>query len=112
MAKQVGQFKIEGGTLYGPSRYMAEQGSAKLDAILDGEDVVFNVGCTIAPDIETAILVAMQTDYAGWIGKRQFLASFGGDQIDAQETRNVQQTEPAQSAGKPSRNGAGPTPAD
>ena len=71
MKKQVGAFTIENGTLSGPARYMAEQGSEKLARITRGEDVVFNASMLHSPDVETGILVAMQTDYAGWLGMQE-----------------------------------------
>lgn len=73
MIKTVGRFSIEGETFSGPAEYMKQQGNAKLDKILAGKDVVFNMCCDKSPDIETAILVSMQTDYAGWIGAQQLI---------------------------------------
>jgi hypothetical protein len=69
----VGRFYIEGGALYGPALYMQEQGDAKLAGILAGTDTVFNMTSHLSPDIYTAILVALQTDYAGWAGMRQLI---------------------------------------
>lgn len=69
--KQVGSFKIENGSFYGPTDYMAAKGNAKLDEILAGQSASFNMTCHLSPDIETAILVAMQTDYAGWKGMQR-----------------------------------------
>ncbi len=69
--KVVGQFTCEDGILCGPRDYMKEQGNALLDKILVGEDTVFNMTATQSPDIETAILVRLQTDYAGWLGLKQ-----------------------------------------
>ena len=74
-SKTVGAFEIRDGALYGPAEYMREQGNDKVERILAGNDVVFNVGCVKSPDVETALLVALQTDYAGWKGTRQLLAS-------------------------------------
>jgi hypothetical protein len=74
----VGRFKIEGGALYGPVEYMREQGDAKLDGILAGTDTVFNMTSHLSPNIETAILVALQTDYAGWVGMKQALGWLEG----------------------------------
>ena len=74
--KQVGKFTIESGVLSGPAQYMQEQGSAKLEGILAGTDVVFNASLTHSPDIETGILVAMQTDYAGWLGQKELVQCF------------------------------------
>ena len=69
--KVVGQFTYEEGILLGPRDYMLEQGNALLDKVLAGEDSVLNMTMTQSPDIETAILVRLQTDYAGWLGLKQ-----------------------------------------
>ncbi len=75
----VGAFTYDGTTLTGPAAYMAEQGDAKVEAILAGTDVVFNYGMQsgASPDPITAFLVALQTDYAGWKGSRDFFAAHG-----------------------------------
>src|SRR5215218_7547609 len=73
---EVGRFYVEGGALYGPADYMREQGDAKLAGILAGTDTVFNMTSHLSPNIYTAILVAMQTDYAGWHGMRSFCRTF------------------------------------
>lgn len=73
MRKTVGQFHIEDGALFGPAEYMRQQGNAKLDGILAGTDAAFNLCAHLSPDVETAILVAMQTDYAGWLGAQQLI---------------------------------------
>lgn len=67
----VGKFEIENGVLSGPAQYMAEQGNAKLDAIMAGNDTVFNMTAHLSPSVEIAVLVALQTDYAGWVGMKQ-----------------------------------------
>jgi hypothetical protein len=67
----VGQFTYEDGILLGPRDYMLEQGNALLDKILAGEDTIFNLTEDESPDVETAILVRLQTDYAGWLGLKQ-----------------------------------------
>ncbi len=69
--KVIGRFTLEDGILCGPRDYMEEQGNALLDKILVGEDTVFNMTADQSPDIETAILVRLQTDYAGWLGLKQ-----------------------------------------
>jgi hypothetical protein len=74
--KTVGRFTLNDGTLTGPADYMAEQGNAKLDRILRGADTVFNMTAHLSPDVETAVLVHMQTDYAAWHGSKTFFASF------------------------------------
>ena len=86
--KVVGQFTYEEGILCGPRDYMLEHDGATLarclwqriidapsntllDKILAGEDTIFNMTKDQSPDIETAILVRLQTDYAGWLGLKQ-----------------------------------------
>ena len=70
-AKMVGQFTYEDGILCGPKQYVEEKGNALLDKILAGEDTIFNMTKAHSPDVETAILVRLQTDYAGWLGLKQ-----------------------------------------
>lgn len=73
--KTVGQFTYDGQSVSGPAEYMREQGSAKLDSILAGEAAGFNAMLAVRPDVdlETMVLIALQTDYAGWKGTRQLL---------------------------------------
>ena len=73
MTKTVGRFTITDGALTGPALYMEEQGNAKLDRILSGKDQVFNLSSYLSPDVETAVLVALQTDFADWLGAREML---------------------------------------
>lgn len=72
-AMTVGQFTIEDGRLSGPAQYMADQGNALLDRVLAGNDTVFNMSAHLSPSVECAILVRLQTDYAGWKGLQQTL---------------------------------------
>lgn len=60
-------------TIEGPAAYMEDQGSDKLKKILDGKDMVFNMCSHHSPNIQTAILVSLQTDYAGWRGIRELI---------------------------------------
>jgi hypothetical protein len=69
--KIVGRFTLEESVLCGPRDYMKAQGNALLDRILAGEDTVFNMSSDQSPDIEIAILVRLQTDFAGWLGFKQ-----------------------------------------
>ena len=69
--KVIGHFTLEDGILCGPRDYMEEQGNALLDKILAGDDPIFNMTKDQSPDVETAILVRLQTDYAGWLGLKQ-----------------------------------------
>ena len=78
MRHEVGQFTYdtETGTLTGPAEYMQEKGNAKLEDILAGRDVVANFGMLKSPNAHTAVLVALQTDYAGWHGMQLFNRQF------------------------------------
>ncbi len=67
----VGRFTLDGNTLTGPQKYMREQGDARLAQMLAGEDAVFNASAHLSPNIETAILVWLQTDYAAWSGAQE-----------------------------------------
>ena len=71
----IGKFQWDGKAIYGPAEYMQERGHAKLDEILSGSAVAFNLCADRSPNIETAILVALQTDYAGWVGIRNLLGT-------------------------------------
>jgi len=72
--KVVGVFSVDKGVLSGPAQYMKEQGREKLEKVLRGDDLVFNLSLTQSPDIETGILVAMQTDYAGYLGRKELIS--------------------------------------
>ena len=67
----VGRFELNDGVLSGPAEYMHEQGNALVDAILAGQDAIFNTTRHLSPNVETAILVRLQTDLAGWLGMKQ-----------------------------------------
>lgn len=70
---EVGRFAlIDGNTVEGPGNYMADQGNALVDRILAGEDCIFNMTAHMSPSAEIAVLVRLQTDFAGWKGVRQF----------------------------------------
>lgn len=74
--KNVGSFTYDPSTstVTGPADYMAARGSALLDRILAGTDYTFNTTASYSPDTVTAILVRLQTDYAGWKGTNQLTA--------------------------------------
>ena len=55
----------------GPRAYMLEQGNALIDRILAGEDPIFNLTYSQAPDMYQAVIRRLQTDYAGWSGFKQ-----------------------------------------
>lgn len=76
---ECGRFKlIDGNTVEGPGEYMTEQGNALIDRILRGEDASFNMTAHLSPSAEMAVLVRLQTDYAGWLGMRQVYSWIGG----------------------------------
>lgn len=72
--KRVGRFEIEGDVLRGPADYMRESGDARLAKIHAGTDLVFNAGLAQGSDVETALLVSLQTDFAAWHGMKLTLA--------------------------------------
>jgi hypothetical protein len=65
------------GTLTGPAAYMREQGDAYLAETLAGKNEAFNRSAHFSPNVETALLVYLQTDYAAWAGARDLMRSFG-----------------------------------
>jgi hypothetical protein len=67
----VGKFTIEGNDLSGPAAYMEERGFALLDRIDAGQDTTFNLTAHLSPTVELAVLVRLQTDYAGWLGQQE-----------------------------------------
>ena len=60
--------------LVGPADYMRDQGKALLEQILAGDDSIFNLTASQSPDLYQAVLVRLQTDYAGWRGLQQVLS--------------------------------------
>ena len=73
---EVGAFKYDPKTklVEGPAEYMREQGDAKLKECLSGKSAVVEYGLSTGGDPATLILVALQTDYAGWIGMKGLAA--------------------------------------
>ena len=72
--KKVGAFTLyDDGTFTAPAQYMKERGDERLDRITKGEDELFNQTAHLSPDPATAVLVWLQTDYAGWIGAKELL---------------------------------------
>jgi hypothetical protein len=71
---EVGAFVYENGSISGPADYMREQGFSRIKLIEGGFDHVFNYGVSSgeSPSVEVAMLVSLQTDYAGWKGLRDF----------------------------------------
>lgn len=79
-AIEVGRFSWDEstGTLSGPKDFMLEQGNELLDTILAGEDAVFNMTAHLSPSTPVAVLVRLQTAFAGWLGARQLLRHLEG----------------------------------
>lgn len=79
MKHKVGQFTYDTETrvLTGPAAYMKDQGNAKLESILSGKSQAFNLCAHRSPCVEVAVLVALQTDYAGWHGVQLTCAELG-----------------------------------
>ena len=71
---KVGKFEFKDGALYGPRKYFEEQGDKLLGAIENGTDIIFNMCAHQSPNLESAILVRLQTDYAGWLGMQEVLS--------------------------------------
>lgn len=79
---RVGEFTIEqlpDGThqFSGPNSYMVARGDELLDQIVAGEDTIFNMTCHLSPSTEVAVLVRLQTDYAGWRGVQRTMMELG-----------------------------------
>jgi hypothetical protein len=74
-----GKFSFAGQSISGPAKYMREKGSAKIDSITSGNDAGFNAMMQVDPsaDMVRLVMVALQTDYAGWIGMERFCAAHG-----------------------------------
>ena len=76
---EVGAFKFlrnDAGETFveGPEEYLQKQGAQLLAHIAAGGDAIFNLTCGQSATIEIAVLVRLQTDYAGWRGLQQFCA--------------------------------------
>ena len=72
--KKIGAFTLyDDGTFTAPAQYMKERGDERLARIEKGEDELFNHTAHLSPNLATAVLVWLQTDYAGWIGNQQLL---------------------------------------
>jgi len=73
------QYNPETKSLAAPADYMLARGDAKLEEILSGKSAVVQVGFSVAGKgkhaTERLILVALQTDYAGWLGLRSMRRS-------------------------------------
>lgn len=72
---EVGRFTFDSttGTVTGPADYMRSADyAACIRSIESGTSHVFRAGLEHSPSVEVALLVTIQTDYAGWAGREQF----------------------------------------
>ncbi len=77
MPTTVGQFTFDAETssISGPADYMRSDDYRRtIESIEAGTNHVFRAGCEFSPTIEIALLVTIQTNYAGWAGAQQFHA--------------------------------------
>jgi hypothetical protein len=73
MAIVIGKFTLEGNDINGPASYIEQRGFALIDTIQEGKDTTFNLTCHLSPSVQVAVLVRLQTDYAGWLGQQELL---------------------------------------
>ena len=76
---EVGAFKFLQGDsgetfIEGPEDYLQAQGAQLLTHIAAGDDTIFNLTFGQSATFELAVVVRLQTDYAGWRGLQQFCA--------------------------------------
>lgn len=71
-------FNPETASIEGPGDYMADKGNALIDQITSGNDTIFNMTAHMSPSVEMAVLVRLQTDFAGYVGMKQTLNWLGG----------------------------------
>lgn len=71
----VGEFTFDpsDSTISGPASYMRSDDYAEtMRSINAGTNHVFRAGCEHSPSFEVALLVTIQTNYAGWHGRETF----------------------------------------
>jgi len=59
-------------SISGPKSYMDERYEQVMKDIADGQSAVFNMAGMRGVPTTQAILVTLQTDYAGWVGMKDF----------------------------------------
>ena len=78
---EVGRFSYDPATgeVTGPAEYMREAGKQRIALIEGGHDHVFNYGVSsgASPNAVVAMLVSLQTDYAGWRGHEDMKKRIG-----------------------------------
>jgi hypothetical protein len=74
----VGRFTYdeEANTILGPQDYMNERFDTFMADLFAGRSAAFNYAPRGTDPVRDA-LVAVQTDYAGWVGMRQFTRQLG-----------------------------------
>jgi hypothetical protein len=74
---QVGRFTLVDGGLTGPAAYFASRGGSQAAVDLALASATFEFGLTESPSPEVALLVALQTDYAAFVGEERMAAALG-----------------------------------
>lgn len=70
--QSVGAFRFVDGSVEGPAEFMAEAGERLLARAEAGQSAVVNYAVDSGVPPVKAILVALQTEYAGWLGMKRF----------------------------------------
>ncbi len=73
-SRQVGSFSYnnETGLISGPADYMTTRFQDRMSDIYAGRNSVVNYGLSEGQEIISLVLVSLQTDYAAFLGMRQF----------------------------------------
>lgn len=70
---KLGLFSLDSNVLAGPAGYLTSPAfDVKMENIKAGRCSVFNYAIQNGSDYGTALLVSLQTDFAGWLGMQQF----------------------------------------
>ena len=69
----VGAFSFDGEAITGPAEFMRSTDYAEcMASIYAGTNHTFRAGMEYSPSFEVALLVTVQTCYAGWHGRETF----------------------------------------
>jgi hypothetical protein len=71
MTLTIGQFTLEAGSLTGPRQYFEDRGGSQAAVDKALRSTVFEFGLTESPSPEHALLIALQTDFAAWLGMKE-----------------------------------------
>lgn len=75
---KVGEFTFDGRAVSGPADYMRSADyAACIASIKAGTNCTFQACCEHSPSLEIALLVTIQTSYAGWHGMQTFDRRYG-----------------------------------